>query len=220
MENEYPRSGKISTRKCPTCGHHEVGYVTTDGTFYPLKAGDTIQLLKGNRQAEALESDRSRVSDMHVQDQAGVGERVAWIPAPLKHDRQFRMKYGVFVRGQLMQSGMTAAVYELAFRQKLQDLIEKEVYVPLPVILDRYFNTPHLAAGTPKDVADVLFEELDEVKAPVRKIQVWLDKADEDSLTNLIHPKRPDDLAQEPFREDDFKQELDALTLEDFFDLL
>ena len=220
METEYPLSGKISTRKCPTCGHHEVGYVTADGAFYPLKPGDTIKILKGNVPADSSEPAVESFPATHVQERAGREEIVAWIPDPVKRDKQFRMKYGVLIRRQMVQSGVSESMYELAYRQKLQQLIEKEIYVPLPVILDRYFNSPHLAAGNSKDIAEALFEELDEIRDPVRRMGAWLEKKDDESLKNLIHPKLPEDLAQGSFSEDDFKQELESLTVEEFFDLI
>ena len=220
METGYPLSAKISSRKCPTCGHHEIGYVTAEGAFHPLKPGDTIKILKEDVPSDSLESNKGMPQEVLIQEQPGLEGMVAWIPDPVKNDKQFRMKYGVLVRSQMVQSGVTESIYELAYRQKLQDLIEKEVYVPLPVILDRYFNSPHLAAGNSKDIVDALFEELDEIKEPVRRMRAWLDKSDGESLKTLIHPKLLENLSQDPFTEDDFKRELESLSLEDFFDLL
>jgi hypothetical protein len=37
--------GTVTTRKCPTCGHHEVGIISNDGVFYPFKVGDAVQVL-------------------------------------------------------------------------------------------------------------------------------------------------------------------------------
>ena len=47
METENLLTGRISNRKCPACGHHEVGYVTDDGVFHPLKPGITIKIVQG-----------------------------------------------------------------------------------------------------------------------------------------------------------------------------
>jgi len=220
METGYPLNAKISFRKCPTCGHHEIGYVTADGTFYPLKPGDTIKIFQGEANSDSLDSNKATPQDVLIQEQSGLEGMVAWIPDPVKHDKGLRLKFGVLLGTRMMQNGMVGGIYELAYRQKLQDLIEKEVYVPLPVILDRYFNSPHLAAGNSKDIVDALFEELDEIKEPVRRMRAWLDKSDDDSLKRLIHPKLLENLSQDPFTEDDFKRELESLSLEDFFDLL
>lgn len=220
METEYPLSGKISSRKCPTCGHHEIGYIAADGAFYPLKPGDTIKIFQEQANSDSLANAQGMKHETPIQEQKGPETMVAWVPDPIKHDRGLRMKYGVLIETQRMQDGMAGSVYELAYRQKLQELIEKEIYVPLPVILDRYFNSPHLAAGTSKDIVDALFEELDEVKEPIRRMRAWLDGKDDNSLKNLIYPKTLKALAQDPFSEDIFKRELCSLTLEEFFDLL
>jgi hypothetical protein len=220
VETEYPISAKISARKCPTCGHHEVGYVTADGVFHSLKPGDTIKIFQGGARSDSPGNTVGTKPGVQVQRQTDQEKTVAWIPDPVKHDKELRLKFGVLVGTWMIQNGMAGGAYELAYRQKLQDLIEREIYVPLPVILDRYFNSPHLAAGTSKEIADALFEELDEVKEPVSRMKTWLDKTDDHSLKKLIHPKTPEALEQGPFNADEFKQELDSLTLEEFFDLL
>ena len=38
-------TGVVTSRKCPECGHHEIGFMSKDGTFHPLKPGAKIQLL-------------------------------------------------------------------------------------------------------------------------------------------------------------------------------
>ena len=40
MESNKPVIGIITSRTCPTCGHHEIGYETDTGEFYPLRPGD------------------------------------------------------------------------------------------------------------------------------------------------------------------------------------
>jgi hypothetical protein len=221
METENLLTGRISNRKCPACGHHEVGYVTDDGVFHPLKPGITIKIVQGepapvDSSAGALATN----ADSMDTEQADQEELIAWIPDPLKHDKKLRMKYGVHIGTRWIQDPMTGGIYELAFRQKLQFLIEKEIYMPLPVILDRHFNSPHLAAGNSKDIADALFEELDEIKEPVRRMRAWLDDPNEDNLKRLMPAETGEDSSVGSCSDDEFKQELDALTLEDFFDLL
>jgi hypothetical protein len=39
-------SGKVKARTCRHCGHHEVGIVTKDGKFIPLKQGDKVVLFE------------------------------------------------------------------------------------------------------------------------------------------------------------------------------
>ena len=35
--------GVVTSRQCPECGHHEVGFTTEDGVFHPLRPGTIIQ---------------------------------------------------------------------------------------------------------------------------------------------------------------------------------
>jgi hypothetical protein len=220
MHSEHSQRVKIATRNCPACGHHEVGYVTADGEFHPLKSGDAIGVFQESAAAGSTASIVETCADGHARRRTDPQERIAWVPDPVKHDRGLRMKFGVLVSAAMIQNGMSGAVYELAYRQKLQDLIERERYVPLPVILDRCFNSPHLAAGTARDIADALLNEIDELNAPLSRMKAWLAKKDDASLKALIHPHTLEAAAQASFREDDFKQELAALSLEEFFDLL
>ena len=41
------KKGIITSRRCPSCGHHEVGYTNENGVFYPLKPGTMIHILDG-----------------------------------------------------------------------------------------------------------------------------------------------------------------------------
>jgi hypothetical protein len=222
MEKENLLAGRISTRKCPTCGHHEVGYVTEDGGFHSLKPGDTIKIVQGeSTPVDASAGVLTAKAEPMETEQADQEALIAWIPDPMKHDKKLRMKYGVRIGARWIQDNMTGGIYELAFRQKLQRLIEKEIYVPLPVIFDRYFNSPHLAAGNSKDIADAIFEELDEIKEPVSRMRAWLDDPNEDNLKRLMPIETLEDSSlMASCSDEEFKQELDALTLEDFFELL
>ena len=220
MQPEHSQHVKIVTRNCSACGHHEVGYVTADGEFHPLKPGDTISIFQESAGSDSPANIMETNSDGHARRQTGLKEMIAWVTDPVKHDKGLRMKFGVLVSAGMIQSGMSGGVYELAYRQKLQDLIERERYVPLPVILDRCFNSPQLAAGTSRDIVDALLNEIDELKAPLHRMRAWLAKKDDDSLKALIYPKAPESLTQGSFREGDFKKELASLSLEEFFDLL
>ena len=46
MKNSSAVTGVITSRRCPTCGHHEVGYQTSDGVFFPLKPGDKVSVIR------------------------------------------------------------------------------------------------------------------------------------------------------------------------------
>ncbi|MFH1952893.1 MAG: hypothetical protein ABIL06_14895 [Pseudomonadota bacterium] len=115
---------------------------------------------------------------------------------------------------------MSAALYETAYKQKLMRLIEKEVYTPLSVILDRYFTAPHLAAGDPKQVADALWEELEEIRNPVQSVKEWLENIDDESLLRMIHPRSLNDLKDETVGNEQLRRELDDISLEDFLKML
>ena len=98
MKPPYPISGKIATRKCPTCGHHEVGYITADGSFYPLKTGETIEVLPEDSKLDFPKTAARTQPERPDQGPRDSEEIVAWIPDPVKQNRALRIKYGVFIR--------------------------------------------------------------------------------------------------------------------------
>lgn len=220
MENDKAVIGVIRSRKCPTCGHHEVGYETSDGEFFPLMPGDRVEVfrkpLRPGLPADAEELTKEP-PDLAEND---FSKFEPWVPDPLRSDRSLRSKYGVLISRDMVKRGMSAEFYEIAYKQKLQQLIQREVYTPLPVILDRYFVAPHLAAGDPKRVADALWEELEEIRMPAQFVMQWLDNMDEESLLKIIHPRSIDDLKDEGVSDEQLKQELDELSLEDFLEML
>lgn len=220
MTRENSILATISTRNCPTCGHHEVGYVTEDGTFHSLKPGDNIRILKTERAVLVPEAPPRANGEASSQEAPLTDEIVPWIPAPLGHDRSLRLKYGVLMAARMVQANVSGSMYEQAYQEKLQDLIEKEVYVPLPVVFDRYFNSPHLAAGTPREIAEALFRELDEISGPVDRMSAWLEDPSSENLKRLISPHSTGDKAGRAPSDAELKQELASLTLEEFFDLL
>ena len=138
----------------------------------------------------------------------------------LRSDRFLRCKYGVLINKDMAKGEMSAALYETAYKQKLMRLIEKEVYTPLSVILDRYFTAPHLAAGDPKQVADALWEELEEIRNPVQSVKEWLENIDDESLLRMIHPRSLNDLKDETVGNEQLRRELDDISLEDFLKML
>ncbi len=44
-----PIKGVVTSRKCSSCGHHEVGIVTETGKFLPLSPGMRIALLQNEK---------------------------------------------------------------------------------------------------------------------------------------------------------------------------
>ena len=212
--------GIITSKKCPLCGHHEVGYTTEDGVFYPLKSGTVIQILDDPEialhTAEASAYGKGTPEEEEVdRSQYGV-----WIPDPAKGDKRLRLKYGVLVKGPSLTGQMSGEVYRLAYLGKLEHLIEKEIHTPLAIILDRFFTAPHLAAGNPMQITEAIWRELEEIRRPVQLVTEWLEKQDQETLNRLIHPVARQDLGHQPISEAARKKELEELSLEEFLELL
>jgi hypothetical protein len=212
--------GKVTMRKCPVCGHHEVGYVTEAGQFYPLKQGDEIQIVRRPSAADLPENGLKKDSTPDVPESAATANRVVWIAEPLRQDRGLRLKYGVFIEPRFIQDRMSGDVYERAFRQKVTDLIEKEQFLPLPVLLDRFFNSPHLAAGDASEITEALFAELDEIREPVIRMRAWLKTPNEATLNELMQPFAAKVPPMQVSGADAWRRELESLTLEEFFEML
>jgi hypothetical protein len=39
-----PIRGVITARKCAACGHHEMGIITKEGDYFPLKPGMRVEV--------------------------------------------------------------------------------------------------------------------------------------------------------------------------------
>ena len=220
MENQKILSGMITSRKCPACGHHEIGFTTGDGTFLPLKPGDLIQVLKDSEiSPDSTGSTLLHKSGMEENDAGQIQQKI-WIPDPVKGDKTLRLKYGVMVKEPFVNQEISGEIYRAAYLEKLRRLIEKEITLPIPVILDRFFTAPHLASGNPREVAEAMWRDLDEVKAPVLSVRQWLDQQDEESHINMILPRSEADLDDHPVSTDQQQKELEELTFEEFLEIL
>ena len=223
MENDNKNNiviGVVTSRKCPTCGHHEVGYETSNGEFLPLRPGDSVGVFR-KPPAPDLPTDMGRFTkDPTEENENDLSGFEPWVPDPLRSHSALRSKYGVLINKDVVKGEMSAALYEMAYRHKLQQLIQREVYTPISVILDKYFAAPHLAAGDPKRVADALWEELEEIRTPVQLVTQWLENPGDESLLKMIHPQSINDLKEEKVSDEQLKLELDELSLEDFFEML
>jgi len=216
-ETKDPTIGTVASRECPLCGHHEIGFVTEDGEFHPLRPGNTIRVYEPPSQVEIVHDKLDASVPTEKEDQ--VGHRL-WIPEPLRGDRVLRLKYSVLVKSHLPQGGMSGELYELAYVEKLEKLIDKVIDVPVPVILDRLFNAPYLASGNSRQIAEVMYRELDEIQRPVVLMRGWLERRDDRSLGALIAPKSMEDLGHEPAEDAQVERELETLTLEEFLEML
>jgi hypothetical protein len=212
--------GIITSRKCPLCGHHEVGYTTEDGVFYPLKAGDMIQIPMGPEIALPGAEDGAYGKGTPEEEQVDPSRYEVWIPGPAKKDKRLRLKYGVLVKGPSLPGQMSGALYRFAYLEKLERLVEKEIHTPLAVILDRFFTAPHLAAGNPMQITESMWRELEEIRRPVQLVSEWLEKQDEETLNRLIYPFTKKDLAHQSISEVEREKELEDLSLEEFLELL
>ena len=209
--------GTVTSRQCPVCGHHEIGYVTEDGQFHPLRPGTAIRVLE--RADLVPPSGR----DKEVQQIIEVGHEPAyrvWLPEPLRRERKLRLRYGVMVREPLMGGVMSATVYQLAYLEKLRNLIEKEEDIPIPILLDRFFTAPHLASGNAAEIVEAMWHELEEIKRPVWLMEAWLERQDEESFAELIAPRSREELSGEPAGDQALTKELEALSLEAFLETL
>jgi hypothetical protein len=212
--------GIITSRKCPLCGHHEVGYTTEDGVFQPLKPGTMIQILDGSDVALSPAEEDIYGKGAAVEEQVDRSQYEMWTPEPAKSDRRLRLKYGVLVKGPSFTGGMSGDVYRFAYLEKLERLIEKEIHTPVAVILDRFFTAPHLAAGNPRQIVEGMWRELEEVRRPVQLVTEWLEKQDEETRNKLIHPVAKKEVDNPPVSEAEQNKELEELSLEEFLELL
>jgi hypothetical protein len=215
-----PFTGIVTARKCPSCGHHEVGFTTKDGAFHPLSPGTRIQILEDHAAPEPGSVELDPALQEPPQASKPETEYSPWVPYPVKEDRSLRLKYGVMVREGLNPGQMSGKMFEAAYVEKLHGLIEREVYTPVAVILDRFFVAPHLASGNPNEIAFNMWQELEEIRGPVELVKAWLDDPKEESRNNMIRPKTWEDLADGPVSDAEMKEELEQLTLEEFLELL
>lgn len=218
---EIPFPGIVTARNCPTCGHHEIGLVSENGVFHPLKAGTRVIMM------DETEPEPIQIQDNEVPSASEAREETShplegrcWVPEPLKGDRIMRLKYGVVIQKEVASVPMNGHIYESAYMQKLSYLLEKEVFIPIAVILDRFFVAPHLASGETRDIAGNMWEELEEIRQPVERIKHWLREPNENALQLLVQPGAMETLEHSPVSEETTLEELKGLNLEDFLELL
>ncbi|MEA2039403.1 MAG: hypothetical protein U9N82_06180 [Thermodesulfobacteriota bacterium] len=216
---DVPLIGIVASRECPTCGHHEVGLTTPDGNFYPLKPGTLVQALGDPDIAGDTAGRRQLPTESHQDDTEELVYNRPWVPDPVKGYPSLRLKYGVFVDENTASSSMTKQIYQAAYLEKLQRLIANELYTPLAVILDRFFNTPHLASGSPKQMAFAMWEELEEIRQPIDTVKAWIDNPDDERIAGLIQAGPEEDLGEVP-SDEQIKEELGQMDLEKFLSLL
>ena len=86
----------------------------------------------------------------------------------------------------MVKNQINGEIYKAAYLKKIQRLIEREVQPPLAVILDQYFTAPYLASGNPRQIAQAMWETLDEIRKPAVLMNAWLENPTESRLENLL----------------------------------
>jgi len=222
MPDNKPLDAMVTSRTCPLCGHQEIGFTTGDNVFHPLKLGTLIRILHApDYTGSSGEIPGSEAEPSSPQEEGGLDDSRVWVPDPIKDNKTLRLKYGVMVGGGVSLDRVSGELYELAYLEKLRRLIEKEVHVPLPVILDRFFLAPHLASGNPKQIAEAMWRELGEIRQPVEEVQAWLGNQDP-RVFNLRDStgRQSEAFSGEEPAQGDWVKELEELTLEGFLGLL
>ena len=219
-EGNRLRLGMVASRKCPYCGHSEIGYTTADGEFHPLKPGTLITVTEMPEPPAPDMGGSPVLTDFAGEEEASQGELKPWVPAILKGNQKLRVKYGVMVGESIAIKGLTGDGYRSAFFRKIEKLIEQEVLTPLPILLDRFFAAPHLASGNPRQISQAIWRELEEIRKPALLVSEWLERQDQESLSRMIHPESITELDKEPVSDKDLEAELQSLTLEEFLEML
>ncbi|MBW1996926.1 MAG: hypothetical protein JRJ29_03055 [Deltaproteobacteria bacterium] len=213
--------GVVTSRKCPLCGHHEIGITTGDGEFRALVPGMLVKILETQEAQPPSMRGKESASDAPGRRMSEEPLRSLWVPEEVRGDRELCLKYAVLVEADYLRGEMHPRAYQQAYLLKLQRLIDKELDTPLPVILDRLFAAPHLSSGDSRQIAEALWRELEEIRRPVQLMKEHLERRDEQSLRTMIYPRKPEDLSSaEPMSDEQVARELEALTLEEFLSLL
>jgi hypothetical protein len=212
--------GRVISRECPLCGHHEIGYITQDGVFHPLKPGTKIQVLEGTQNFVVPETDSNDFRIVPHEEAVDQSQYKVWIPEPLRGIQRCRLKYGILIEETSFSEEISREAYTSAYLEKLRRLIEKEIHTPIAVLLDRYFASPQLATGDSRQIAHALWQELDEIKDPVTLVEGWLEKRDEESIKKMIDSVSEEGLVDQTINEEEQRMELENLSLEEFLELL
>jgi hypothetical protein len=222
MKEEHlgPIKGVVTSRKCPLCGHNEIGYTTPDAKFHALKPGAFVHVSEMPGPVPQPMQAGPSLEDTLAERGEDQGVYKPWVPEPLKQNKKLRLKFGVMVEESAPGRPMTRDRYRLGFLRKIEKLIEREVRTPLPVILDRFFAAPHLASGNPRQIAQAMWRELEEVQRPVVLVSEWLEKQDQRSLADMIDHQFTEEFAREPASEEELRKELEALSLGEFLEML
>lgn len=220
MTERVRKHGVVTTRTCPTCGHHEVGITTDEGSFASLEPGQRIWLLEEpeDEQCKAFEKGIS-APDSGVPGGGPTprhAEQLAWAPAPLMTIHTLRQAFGV-LSPEADPPDRTPEAYKAAYLAKLGDLIAREDVGTRAMLLDRHFAAPHIATGFAEEIAWSLWVEWEQIRAPALLVASWLDGEEKDLLgkARAIFGRLEEAEGPVPDQEA-FRRELQSLSLEIF----
>jgi len=213
-------TGTVSSRKCPACGHHEIGITTKEGVFYPLRTGTLVQVLNSHPEKAPTSKEASSTRLDVKQKEEDQTEKRAWAPEPVKCEKSLRLKYGVVIRADINPENVDSSVFQAAYLEKLRHLIEKESHTPIAVILDQFFTSPHLASGDAGEIALAMWEALEEIRRPVVLVKAWMEDPGEKNLRELLPPTSEGKLSGVPVSDAELEKELEDLSLTEFLNLL
>ena len=213
MSDKIIAKGIVKSRICPQCGHHEIGIITSEGEFIPLRAGMYVQVVEASLYEERIDKYEPKTQEQEVKEPST--NIKAWLPQELRKNRMLRLRYGVIIKEN--EHIVDKESYKKAFIKKIQSLIEKETFPDLAITLDRFFHSPHLAAGNSAEITLSLIRDIDKIRRPLELIGKWLESKNKEDFSYLLEPFSENDLTDEAFSDEELIKELTSLTLEDFF---
>lgn len=214
--------GIVTARKCSHCGHHEVGLVTLEGVFHPLLPGMLVQVLEpASLKLTASEPPHRETARPDVVRTSEAEPKQPWAPDPVLNSAPMRLKYGVLLSEQGGGPAIDGPRYIAAYIEKIAALAAKEDHPWTAVLLDQYLKAAYLAYDDPRQTAQALWSQIEEIRRPAERVAEWLQNPNEatrKALFEAIGPERED--ASQPISSADFAAEIEALTLERFLELL
>jgi hypothetical protein len=221
-EKDVTAVGIVASRPCPLCGYPQVGFITGDGVFHLLRPGTLVRVLEDlDKPFPDGPVEKAEPQEISVPGKEGATSFGVWVPSPVRAHKALRLKYGVTLSEDLLAEKIPFPLYQMAYVDKLRRLIEKEIYVPVPVMLDRFFNAPYLASGDPKEIAEAMWHELKEIREPALAVEKWLEGGAPDTLLSFRTTRNQGTPAlDEVSGQEDLTREQETLSLEEFLELL
>ncbi|WP_153306179.1 hypothetical protein [Desulfatiglans anilini] len=223
--NETGLRGIVTARKCSHCGHHEIGLVTLQGVFHPLLPGMLVQLLEPAAPKPTVPEPQPRHEPPRAEASLNTPDtevqKRPWAPEPVLNIASLRLKYGVFLPEQDEGSPLDGPRYIAAYIEKITALAAKEEHPWTAVLLDQYLKAAYLAYDDPRQTAQALWSQIEEIRRPAEQVADWLQNPDETTRKSLLGVTAPErDAIAQPVSIVDFAAELESLTLERFLESL